>query len=144
MPTHGFHSEWATIKDHRVHLECRASFPDEKMRLIARVAVETCDNNSEGLARVVKVFYDDKACTWAINVVTTDPKDNKLENQLMTVLHTMFGDGNCHTEVEIVASGNTSSDHYCHTEHLSIKSGVAVDRFRHNDEKYMESIESSG
>ena len=141
MTTRGFHSEWVTIKDHRVLLECRASYPDETMRLIARVAVETCDNNSEGRARVVQVYYDDKACIWTVTVATPEPKDKKLEDDLMTVLHTMFAHGNCQPTVEIVKPGQTSSDHYHHTEHLSVEAGVAVDRFRHEDEKYMETVD---
>ena len=111
------------------------------MRFTARVAVETCDNNSEGRARVVKVYYDDKSCIWTITVATPEPKDRKLEVDLTTVLHTMFGHGNCHPTVEVVAPGQTSSDSYDHTEHLSVEAGVAVDRFRYKDEKYLETVE---
>jgi len=30
-----FYSEWTTIRDHRVFLECRDSFPDEEMKFLA-------------------------------------------------------------------------------------------------------------
>jgi len=140
MPIRGFHSEWVTIKDHRVLLECRASYPDATIRFIARVAIETCDNNSLGRARVVKVDYDDKSCCWNITVATTEHKDKKLENLLMTVLHTMFANGNCQSTVVVVKEGDTYSDHFQHTEHLSVEAGVAVDRFRHSDSEYMETV----
>jgi len=141
MPNTGFHSEWVTEGDHRILLECRASFPDETMKLIAKVAAVTCDSNSEGRARVVRVFYDDKACIWTVDVASTDPKDKQLEDALISVLHTMFAHGNCQPQVEIVEEGRTDSDHYHRTEHLSVAAGVAVDRWRHDDGDYMGKVE---
>jgi len=141
MPTRGFHSEWVTIKDHRILLECRASYPDDTMRFIARVAVETCDRHTGNSARVVKVHYGDKACVWTISIATTVPKEKELEKILDSALYTIFGFGNCQTEVVVVKPGDKGSDHYHHTEHLSIEAEVAVDRFRHDDEEYLETVE---
>jgi hypothetical protein len=45
--------------------------------------------------------------------------------------------------MEDVWSGNArdhNSDHYFHMEHLSIEAGVAVDRFKHVDEAYQETV----
>ncbi len=140
MPITGFHSEWITIKKHRICLEGRASYPDDLMKFIAQVAVEVCDNNSEGDARVVRIYYDDKACIWIIFVASVDQRDKELEDRLRTVLHTIFNHGNCQPEIVIVKPGDTSSDHYNHTEHLSTAAEVAVDRWRHSDEKYQEKV----
>ncbi len=140
MPTTGFHSEWITVGDHRILLQCRASFPDDNMRFMAQVAVTTCDANSQGRARVVEIFYDDKACIWTINVASTNTEDKQLEDALMTVFHTMYCHGNVQPQVQIVEEGNTDSDHYNRTEHLSIGVDVAVNRWRHEDDEYQRNV----
>ncbi len=140
MPSTGFHSEWLTVGHHRVLLHSRASFPDENMRFMANVAAITCDANSEGRARVVEIFYDDKACIWTVSVASTDAADKQLEDTLLTVFHTMYGDGNIEPQVQIVEEGNTDSDHYDRTEHLSVSAGVAVDRWRHGDVEYQGTV----
>ena len=124
MSEAGFHYEWVTIGNHRILLSCRTGFPNDRMRFIAHVAAETCDNNSSD-ARVVRVFFDDKSDTWTINVATTDPNDVELEDTITTVLQTMYGNGNCIPQVDVVKPGHQSSDSYNHTEHLSIEFGVA-------------------
>ena len=141
MPSEGFHSEWLTVGHHRILLHCRASFPDENMRFMANVAAITCDANSEGRARVVDIFYDDKACIWTVNVASTDAADTQLEDTLRTVFHTMYGDGSIQPQVQIIQEGNTDSDHYHRTEHLSVGAGVAVDRWRHRDAEYQKTVE---
>lgn len=132
MPSSGFHSEWITIKDHRILLECRASFPNEHMRLISHIAAEICDNNSE-VARVVQVSYDNKSGMYTITIASTSQGDKKLKERLVTVFDKIFNNGNHCPEVIIVKPGDTSSDHYYHMEHLSVEAGIAVDRFRHRD-----------
>ena len=141
MPSTGFHSEWITVGHHRILLQCRASFPDDNMRFIAQVAATTCDANSEGRARVVEIHYDDKACIWMINVASTDIDDKQLEDALMTVFHTMYCHGNVQSQVQIVEEGNTDSDHYNRTEHLSIGADVAVNRWRHQDDEYQKTVQ---
>lgn len=141
MPNTGFHSDWITVGDHRILLHCRASFPDENMRFMAQVAAITCNANSEGLARVVEIFYDDKSCIWTVNVASTNPDDKQLEDTLMTVFHTMYSHGNVQPQVQIVEEGNTDSDHYNRMEHLSIGAGVAVDRWRHRDDEYQKTVQ---
>ncbi|MDY0169238.1 MAG: hypothetical protein RBS80_22030 [Thermoguttaceae bacterium] len=142
MTTRGFHSEWVTIGHHRVLLECRASYPDDEMRFIARVAVATIDHNSQHGARLVHVYYDDKSCFYTVKIASDNAEDDRLADIVMRVLHTMRNDGNCQPEVEIVAPGDRQSDHYEHMEHLSIQSQVAVDRSRHRDTEYMQQVES--
>lgn len=140
MPTRGFHSEWSTIKNHRILLECRASFPDERMKFIARVAVELCDSHTDGEARVVHVYYDDKSCQWSTTIASPDPAHKNLDKALSSALSTIFGFGNCDADVVIVQPGDRESDHYHHMEHLSVGSEIAVDRFRHRDKDYVETI----
>jgi len=142
MATRGFHSDWITIDDHRILLECRASFPSDEMKFVARVVVATCDSNSGGDARVTNIFYDDKACVWSIGIASDDASDIGLEKAVDTVLQTMFACGNYQSTVTVVKAGNKASDHYCHAEYLSIESGVAVDRFRHADKKYMDEADA--
>ncbi len=140
MPSTGFHSEWLTVGRHRVLLHCRAGFPDANMRFMAKVAAITCDANSERRARVVEIFYDDKACSWTVSVASTDAADKQLEDILLTVFHTMYAHGNIEPQVQIVEQGNTDSDHYNLTEHLSVRAGVAVDRWRHRDAEYQATV----
>ena len=141
MPTTGFHSDWITLGKHRILLECRASFPDEKMRFIANVVAVTCDNNSQShRARVVHINYDDKACIYTITIASTDAKDSKLEKVVADALATIFHNGNCQAQVVIVKKGDEDSDHYDHMEHLSVGAGIAVDRWKHDDKKYQSKV----
>ena len=142
MPTKGFHSEWLTIKEHRILLECRASFPDETMKFIARVAVEFCNYHTDNEARVVTIYYDDKACIWTTTIASTNPSHQELEGELTRVLQGIYADGNRTVDVVIVNAGDPESDHYNHMEHLSIETEVAVDRWRHKDTDYMETVQS--
>lgn len=128
MPVEGFRSEWFTVGKHRVFLESRASFPDEEHRFIATVVAKTLDHNSEH-ARLVKIFYDDKACVYGVEVATTDEADKRLEHRLTEILHSIFDTGNYFCEITVVKKGDESSDHYHHMEHLSVAAGVATDRW---------------
>jgi len=145
MPISGFHSEWITIKDHRIYLSCRASFPDEIMFFMAKVIVEACDNNSDNAARVTRIDFDDKAGVYAINIASTNSHDSVIKDRLEPVLETIFkNDENSIStflvHVDIFEPGNTNSDHYDHMEYLSIKSDVASDRWRHKDSEYQKSV----
>lgn len=145
MPKTGFHSEWVTIRSqnyHRILLESRASFPADDERFIARVAVELVDRNSSGDARVVSVYYDDKSCMHTILIASTNKEDRHLEDSLETVLQTIFGHGNPQVEFNYVEPGDTASDHYNHMEHLSTAVEVAVDRWKHKDVEYMDTVSS--
>lgn len=134
MPFTGFHSEWITIANHRILLECRASFPDERLRFIARVAVEVCQARRAKDARVTKIFYDDKSCFTEIELASTARADDDLADRLQKALHTIYGDGNCQAHMRIVREGDRASDHYDHMEHLSVASGVAVSRWKKDRE----------
>lgn len=141
MPTTGFHSEWVTIDRHRILLECRASFPEQKMRLIASVAAATCDSHAESkLARVVQVFYDDHSSMYHVKIASTDPEDRKIGDEVRDALQTIFNNGNCVADVVIVKPGNASSDSYDHMAHLSVGADVAVDRWRYKDEDYQKKV----
>ena len=146
MPTTGFHSKWINIKgcknEHRILLECRSGFPSDEEEFIARVAVELVDRNSDGNARVVRVFYNDKACIHDVIIASTDKKDSHLENKLLNVLHSIFGNGNPTVIFIEVQPGNTSSDHYNHMEHLSVGAEVAADRWKHSDPEYQSTVSS--
>lgn len=128
MPVEGFRSEWFTVGKHRVHLEARASFPDEEHKFIAAVAARTIDHNSTQ-ARLVRVYFDDKACVYSVEVATTDELDKALENRITEVLQSIFNTGNYFCDVTVVAKGDELSDHYEHMEHLSVAAGVATDRW---------------
>jgi len=145
MPISGFHSEWITIKDHRIYLSCRASFPNDTMHFMAKVIVETCDNNSDNAARVTEINFNDKAGVYAINIASTNSHDLVIQERLEPILETIFkNDENSIStflvNVEIFEPGDTQSDHYNHMEYLSIKSDVAVDRWRDKDSEYQKSV----
>ncbi|MDD2800784.1 MAG: hypothetical protein PHE96_04935 [Methylococcales bacterium] len=125
MPQNSFYSEWITIGHHRIFIECRDGFPSSDERFIAEVSAKVVDHNSSGSARVVSIFYDDKACVHCVTVASTDKADTQIESALTTVLHNIFNNGNSIVNVEIVKRGNESSDHYNHMEHLSISTKVA-------------------
>ena len=117
-----FRSEWITIKQHRILLSCRISYPDDMMRFIAQIAVETCDNNSEDKdARVVKIYLDDKADYWDISIGSTKEADKQIEGRLSRIFGDMYDFGNIGTQVHIIDEGNRNSDRYNHTEYLSHK-----------------------
>lgn len=145
MPTTGFHSEWITIRStylHRILLECRASFPADDERFIARIAAELLDRNSSGEARVLSVHYDDKSCTHNVVIASTDESDRTLAEALCNVLQAIFGNGNPQVEFIHVAPGDSSSDHYNHMEHLSVGADVAVNRWKYRDNEYMKTVSS--
>ncbi|MDH4869821.1 hypothetical protein [Pseudomonas sp. BN515] len=130
MPVPGFHSEWFTVDRHRVLLECRASYPGEQERFIATVASKVVDNNSvNNEARLVRVFFDDKACVYSIEVATTDKGDLLLEGKITNVLQAIFNSGNYISDVRVVKRGDEQSDHYDHMEHLSVAVEIAEDRW---------------
>ncbi|MCC0191373.1 hypothetical protein [Pseudomonas aeruginosa] len=131
MPVPGFHSEWFTIDDHRVLLKCRAGYPGERERFIATVVARLLDSNSsDGQARLVQVFYDDKACVYSIEAASTDPADRRLESPITDVLQSIFNSGNYICSMEVVKRGDEHSDHYHHMEHLSVALNVAEDRWK--------------
>ena len=134
MSISGFHSEWVTIGESRVLLCCRSSFPDDRMKLIAKVAVETTTQNSgTHSAAVVEVHFDDKDTVWTVIVASTDESDKKLEPILQTVLQTMLDNGNVRAEVIIVPEGDRNSPNYDHMEHLSVSAGVGKNRWKDGD-----------
>jgi len=128
MPVEGFRSEWFTVGKHRVLLEARASFPDDEHKFIASVAAKIVDHHSEH-ARLVRVFFDDKACVYSIHVATTDKAEKSLEGKITEVVQSIFGSGNYFCDIEVVDKGDEASDHYHHMEHLSVASGIATDRW---------------
>lgn len=128
MPTEGFHSEWFSINDHRVLLECRASFPDTDHKFIASVVAKTLDVNCVK-ARLVRVYFDDKSCTYSIEAATTEPQDKNVEKLVTRIVQDIYGSGNYHCEMTIVKRGDEDSDHYHHMEHLSVQLDVATDRW---------------
>jgi len=138
-PTSGFHSEWITVEGQRVLLECRASFPGEYMRFMARVAAFTVGANARNAA-VVRIFHDDKACCHLVDVASTDAEDEGVCDRVTEVLQMMHDDGSRYSQFQLVEEGKRDSDHYHHIEHLSVSSGVAVDRWRHLDDEYLKSI----
>jgi len=140
MATTGFHSEWVTISGHRILLECRCGFPDEDLRFIAQVAVETVRHNSRHGARVVYIHKDEKNGFINIKIASDNSEDEELAGVVMSVLHAMRFNGDCQSEVVIVEPGDKSSDHYNHDEHLSVGAGVAVNRWKHNDAEYQKDV----
>jgi hypothetical protein len=135
MPTSGFHSEWLTTGESRILLRCRASFPDERMKLMAQVAVETCaKNSSTRRAAVVEVYFNDQTAMCTVLVASTDESDRKLGPILQDILQSMSDTGNVRASVIVVPEGNMNSDNYDHMEHLSVAAGVGADRWEHEDE----------
>ncbi len=122
MLIRGFRSAWITIKEHRILLECRGGFPGEVMEFAARLAVEVCDFNSRGKkARVVKVYYNNKACVTTVTMASTDKTDCELEALLTGAWYNIYNGSPFDVRMVIVERGNESSDHYDHMEYLSSK-----------------------
>lgn len=140
MPTTGFHSEWITVGENRILIECRAGFPGQMERFIASVACEFLMHNASKDARVVGIYYDDKSCVHTVTVASTDKSDKAIQERLMHVLHGIYANGNCQIRFEIVKKGDTDSDHYDHMEHLSVETDVAVDRWKHDDANYQAKV----
>ena len=142
MPTTGFHSDWVTIKDHRILLECRSSFPSSKLRFDARLAVEIVANNSPE-ARVVRVFFDDKSQCTNIKVASFLRDDQVLERVMEGVFHTIFPGRVTYCDVIIVDPGVQSLEHHCRAEQLSIGAGVAlpVKRDHQGNEKHLAGLD---
>lgn len=118
MTTNNFHSEWRTVGKHRVLIECRDGFPGEDEYFIAEVSAKLVDNNSRK-ARVVSIYYDDKACIHTVTVASTKIEDCDIESTLTNVLQAIFNSGNFSVNIEMVKRGNEDSDHYNHMAHLS-------------------------
>ena len=142
MPATGFHSDWISLKNHRILLESRAGFPTDKERFIASVCVELINNNASNSARVVSIYYDDKSCSHTVTVASTNKDDERVEDILTEVLHNIYGDGNCQVSVIIFEKGDEHSDHYNHMEYLSVSTDTAVDRWKDSDDKYQEDVYS--
>ncbi len=128
MLVRGFHSAWITIKGHRILLECRSGFPGEIMEFTARLAVEICDNriDSSGRARgkkarVVGVYFNDKAYVTTVTMASTEKEDCELEGLLTDTLGNIFQGRPFDVQVIIVERGNETSDSYDHMEYLSSK-----------------------
>jgi hypothetical protein len=135
MSIPGYHSEWVTLGDNRVLLCCQSSFPDDRMKLMAQVAVETCRQNSTTeRAGIVEVYFNDKVTVWTVTVASTDVSDKKIGPILQGVLQGMLDNGNVFARVLIVPKGDVSSDQYNHMEHLSIAAGVGTEEWTHEDE----------
>lgn len=139
MPTTGFHSEWSTIGDTRVYLQCRASFPGERMHFMANVAVKALEMRSKN-ARLVRVFFDDKSSVTSFTFASDAPEDKDFADDVVAIINDIFCYGNDMGEMIIVPVGDKHSDHYDHMEHLSVGAEVAVDRWRHSDAKYQEDV----
>lgn len=143
MAASGFHSDWVTIKDHRVLLECRSSFPNARMRFDARLAVEIVRNNSPE-ARVVRVFHDDKSACTNIKIGSYNKDDQVLERVVEGVFHTIFPGRVTYCDVIIIDSNHPLLEPYNATEHLSVEAGVAMPmkRDHQGNEKHLSGLDA--
>ena len=116
----GFNEEWFTVNDDtRVLLSSRCGYPRKKMKFIAKVVVEALKNRSKN-ARLVQLFYDDKACSHCINIVSDSDKDNdNIAQEIENIINSIYDYGNDIVEMDIVKEGNKDSDHYDHMAYLS-------------------------
>ena len=125
MAANDFHSEWLTVGKHRILIECRDGFPGAEERFIAKVSTKFVDNNSDS-AKVVSIYYDDKACVHSVTLASTKSEDREMESTLTNVLQAIFNNGNILVNIEIVKRGNEDSDHYNHMAHLSNAAKVGI------------------
>jgi len=117
-----FYSEWITITQHRVLLEC--SFPDDEHRFIAKVAVETCEHfsyleKSCDTARIICVFYNDKASCYDIFIASTNPKHEELVDRLTIVFNNIYPENPANVVFELCKEGESSHDKYNRTQYLA-------------------------
>lgn len=118
----GFSEEWFTVDDDtRVLLSSRCAFPRKKIKFIAQVVVEALKNHSAN-ARLVSIFYDDKACSHCINIVSDNKKEDiHIAQKIENIVNSIYDYGNDIVQMEFVESGNKNSDHYDHMTYLSNK-----------------------
>jgi hypothetical protein len=121
-----FHADWVAEYGSRIYLQCRDSFPNETMRFVAKVTAFACNSHSEN-AQIVRVYYDDKACIYLIDIASTDPNDERLVDIIFEALDKLFGHSMCQPQFTLVPDGNRDSEHYCHMEYLSRECGVSVE-----------------
>lgn len=141
MPVSGFHSEWVTIDNSRILLSCRGSFPGESMRFMAKIAVTALSVRSKS-ARLIQIFYDDKACVHQFIFASDETEDRGFGDEVVGIVNDIYRYGNDIAEMIIVEPGDKNSDHYVHMEYLSCEAGVAVDRWKHANEAYMRDVET--
>lgn len=118
MQTLEFHSEWFTVENSRVFLKCRNGFPDDQMKFIANVAIKALRNRSSS-ARLVHIFYDDKAFVHCLYFVSDEPEDKNIATEVANIINDIFNYGNDIGEMLIVERGNKDSSHYNHMAYLS-------------------------
>ncbi len=118
MRTAEFHSEWVTIEDTRVFLQCRDGFPSEHTKFIAELAVKALKYRTSD-ARLVHIFYDDKAGVHCLYFVSDNPEDKIWADEVVELINGICNSGNEIGEMVIVKQGNKSSNHYNHMAYLS-------------------------
>lgn len=123
-----FSSEWITVRGihhaHRVLLESRLSHPIDEHRFAAQVVARAMDANGSGLARVTRVFSDEKAGnTASVEVASTVPEDAQAcitaESALAAISWWVPI-----VNFTLVERGSELSDSYDHMEHLSAACGL--------------------
>jgi len=124
----GFHSEWITVGAHRILLECRYGFPCDELRFFAKVAVKLCGHMLGADARIVKVYYDDRHCTYTTTVATDNPAHAIHAENMRAPLEDVFPAGGCDMHVVVVPRGNRNSESYVHAAYLSDAAGTSLDR----------------
>jgi hypothetical protein len=120
-----FNSEWVSEGRHRVFIECRGGAPTDYMRDIVKIAAFYCDNCQEADARVVKLFYDNKADAFTVFLASDEPEAASMESALTSIMEELGGGRMISASMVIVPIGNKKSDHYDHMQHLSIEAGKA-------------------
>jgi len=66
---------------------------------------------------------------YSIETATTDAAEKELESSITQLVQTVYGTGNYYCDMTLVQKGDELSDHYHHMEHLSVGTGVAIDRW---------------
>lgn len=122
--TSTFHSEWRTIRSHRVFIECRDGFPSMQDYAIAELAVTYLDANSTE-AHLVKIFDDDKNGIYHITIGSCTPTDENAAVELEKILQSVFATGGgLVVRFMDVLPGNRHSDHFNLCELLAGAAGL--------------------
>lgn len=115
-----FSGEWVTIKNNRIFLESRLSFPDKLLLETAKDAVRLLKTQCSDMARVLKVFRDEKNSNIIITMGTTDKHDlfSEIKETFENIISALTG---YHVIVEFIFRQRADfcySERYDHVTYL--------------------------
>lgn len=122
----GFHSTWLTVRDHRIFVDHRTGFPSPEDKRIAELAATFVEYKCSPDARVIHIFFDDKAGQYCITVASTEARDSAIVDDLPDALWKDFYNAGFAVWFNLVPPGYRASNRYNHMEYLSAACGLTT------------------